>query len=195
MFGMGPGMVLSVGLIFLLGAGASCSTPSSGTSGEERPALSGLPIGVVDTEWLLKESKLGRQVSETLTKFMQDRQALLELEQQELRSMENQLLRQGSVLSPSAKQEKEEQFRRRMVEYQQKAGDMNREVQAKQAELFGEFRERVDVIVKRLALEQGIVLVIEKGQKTSTRYYEPSLDLSSAVRDALDQETAQEGNP
>ena len=29
----------------------------------ERPAGSGVAIGVVDTQWLLKESKLGRQVN------------------------------------------------------------------------------------------------------------------------------------
>lgn len=184
--------MLATGLIIMVVV-TGCSTSPSGTFGEQRSASSGFPVGVVDTEWLLKESKLGRQVSETLETFMQNRQALLELEQQELRRLENQLLRQGSVLSPSARQEKEEDFRRRMVEYQQKAGDMNREVQAKRAELLDEFRARVDVIVKRIALDHGMALVIEKGQKTSTRYYEPSLDLSPAVKEALDRETSTAG--
>ena len=181
--------MLAFGLIVIVVV-TGCSTSPSGTSGEQRFASSGFTVGVVDTEWLLKESKLGRQVSETLETFMQNRQALLELEQQELRRLENELLRQGSVLSPSARQEKEEGFRRRMVEYQQKAGDMNREVQAKRAELLDEFRAQVDVIVKRIAREHGMALVIEKGQKTSTRYYESSLDLSPAVKEALDRETS-----
>lgn len=186
--------MLAAGLVCMVVV-TGCSTSPSGTSGDQRFASSGFPVGVVDTEWLLKESKLGRQVSETLETFMQNRQALLELEQQELRRLENQLLRQGSVLSPSARQEKEEGFRRRMVEYQQKAGNMNREVQAKRVESLDEFRDRVDVIVKRIALEQGMALVIEKGQKTSTRYYEPSLDLSPAVKEALDRETSTAGQP
>ena len=191
-FRMSRVRMLSAGLIFVVVV-TGCSTSPSGTFVEQRSALSGLSIGVVDTEWLLKESKLGRQVSETLETFMQNRQALLELEQQELRRLENQLLRQGSVLSPSARQQKEEDFRRRMVAYQQKAGDMNREVQAKRVESLDEFRDRVDVIVKRIALDQGMALVIEKGQKTSTRYYEPSLDLSPAVKEALDRETSTAG--
>ena len=184
--------MLAAGLIVMVVV-TGCETSPSGTFGEQRSASSGFPVGVVDTEWLLKESTLGRKVSETLETFMQNRQALLELEQQELRRMENQLLRQGSVLSPSARREKEEDFRRRMVEYQQKAGDMNREVQAKRAELLDEFRARVDVVVKRIALEHGVALVIEKGQKTSTRYYEPSLDFSPAVKEALDRETSTAG--
>ncbi len=171
----------------MLSVGTGCTTSASETSGTEGQAVSGVLVGVVDTQWLLKESKLGRQVNDALNQFMKDRQTLLELEQQELRNLENEVLRQGSVLSPSAKQQKEEQLRRRMLDYQQKVGDMNREFQAKQAELFGEFRDQVDLVVQRIAQQRGLVLVVEKGKNTSTRYYDPSLDFSSHVLDVLDQ--------
>ena len=190
-----PGGVLLVGTSLMLSVATGCATPASETSGiseisgTERPVVSGVAIGVVDTQWLLKESKLGRQVNDTLNGFMQDRQALLELEQQELRNLENELLRQGSVLSPSAKQQKEDQLRQRMLDYQQKAGNMTREFQAKQAELLGEFRDQVDLVVKQIAQQQGLVLVVEKGKNTSTRYYDQSMDFSSNVLEILDQTT------
>ena len=190
-----PGGVLLVGTSLMLSVATGCATPASETSGiseisgTERPVVSGVTIGVVDTQWLLKESKLGRQVNDTLNGFMQDRQALLELEQQELRNLENELLRQGSVLSPSAKQQKEDQLRQRMLDYQQKAGNMTREFQAKQAELLGEFRDQVDLVVKQIAQQQGLVLVVEKGKNTSTRYYDQSMDFSSNVLEILDQTT------
>ena len=179
----------------MLSVVTGCATPASETSGiskisgTERPVVSGVTIGVVDTQWLLKESKLGRQVNDTLNGFMKDRQALLELEQQELRNLENELVRQGSVLSPSAKQQKEDQLRQRMLDYQQKAGNMTREFQAKQAELLGEFRDQVDLVVKQIAQQQGLVLVVEKGKNTSTRYYDQSMDFSSNVLEILDQTT------
>jgi len=169
-----------------------CTTPSSEISGispTEGPVFSGAAIGVVDAQWLLKESKIGGQVNETLNQFMKDRQALLELEQQELRNLENDLVRQGSVLSPEAKQQKEEQLRQRMLAYQQKAGNMTREFQSKQAELLGEFRDQVDLVVKQIAQQQGLVLVVEKGENTPTRYYESNMDLSPKVLEALDQTT------
>ena len=184
-----PGGVLWVGLSFVLSMATGCakSDPEPfAISPTDQPVVSGAAIGVVDTQWLLQESKLGRQVNETLNQFMKDRQALLELEQQELRNLENELLRQGSVLSPSAKQQKEEQLRQRMLDYQQKAGNMTREFQAKQAELLDEFREQVDLVVKRIARQRGIVLVLEKGKNTTTRYHEPSMDFSSNVLESLD---------
>ena len=184
-----------MGTSLMLSVATGCVTPASETSGiseisgRERPVVSGVTIGVVDTQWLLKESKLGRQVNDTLNQFMKDRQALLELEQQELRNLENELLRQGSVLSPSAKQQKEDQLRQRMLDYQQKAGNMTRQFQAKQAELLGEFRDQVDLVVKQIAQQQGLVLVVEKGKNTSTRYYDQSMDFSSNVLEILDQTT------
>lgn len=186
------GILLRAGMTILLPVVTGCATPASepaGISGTERPAVSGVAIGVVDTQWLLKESKLGRQVNDTLNQFMKDRQALLELEQQELRNLENELLRQGSVLSPSAKQQKEEQLRQRMLDYQQKAGNMSREFQTKQAELLDEFREQVDLVVKQIAQQRGLRLVVEKGKNTSTRYYDEGMDFSSTVLEILDQTT------
>lgn len=183
------GAVLLTGLSLMLFVATGCAKSASESSEvfvAEQAVPSGVSIGVVDTQWLLKESNLGRQVNDTLNQFMKDRQALLELEQQELRNLENDILRQGSVLSPSAKQQKEEQLRQRMLDYQQKAGNMTREFQTKQAELLDEFRDQVDLVVKQIARRRGIVLVVEKGKNTSTRYHDPSLDFTTDVLKILD---------
>jgi outer membrane protein len=177
------GWVLMVFL--LLGSGCASSSP---VKEEPISSSSSMAIGVVDTQWLLKESKLGKQVTDTLNAFMKDRQTLIELEQKELRNLESQLLRQGSVLSQSARQQREDQFRRRMGEYQQKVQNMNQEVQAKQGKLFLEFRENVDDIVRKLAQRRGLVLVMEKGENTPTRYHQASLDISKEVLIELDQQ-------
>jgi len=95
-------------------------------------------------------------------------------------------VRLGSVLSPEAKQQKEEHLRQSMLDYQQNVEDMNMELQTKRGELLSEFRHHVDRVVQRIAQEQGVILVVEKGQNAPTRYYEPGLDLSEAVLDELD---------
>jgi len=145
-----------------------------------------VPFAVVDTQWLLSESKMGQQVTENLDQFMKDRQELMALEQEELRDLENEIVRLGSVLSPEAKQQKEEHLRQSMLDYQQNAEDMNMELQAKRRELLDEFRRHVESVVHRIAQEEGVVLVVEKGQNAQTRYYEPGLDLSETVLEELD---------
>ena len=108
----------------LLGSGCASSSPTIPQK-EASAVASDLHIGVMDMQWLLKQSKLGKQVTDALDTFMKGRQALIELEQKELRNLESQLLRQGSVLSQSARQQREEEFRKRMGEYQQKVTNMN----------------------------------------------------------------------
>ncbi len=185
------GLAMASVCLALLG-GAGCETASLEDGANRRAALSGsVSVAVVDMQWLLSESKMGQQVTENLNQFMKNRQELLALEQEELRSLEGELVRLGGVLSPSARQQKEEQLRQRMAGYQQKAEDMNREVQTKRGDLLGEFRAHVDGVVQRIAQRDGVILVVEKGQNTSTRYADAGLDLSAEVLEDLDRMFAQ----
>ena len=178
--------VVGWGILILVLLGSGCKSSSPTVSQKEASSVaSDLHIGVMDMQWMLKQSKLGKQVTDALNNFMEDRQALIQLEQKELRNLESQLLRQGSVLSPSARQQREEEFRKRMAEYQHKVTSVNQEVQAKQAELFSEFRENVRVIEKEVAKRKGLFLVVLKGENTTTDYFEPSLDISQEVLDEL----------
>lgn len=183
--------MMSVGLVVLGGGLAGCETGSTDTADAEWHAMlsdssTPVPFAVVDTQWLLSESKMGQQVTENLDQFMKDRQELMALEQEELRDLENEIVRLSSVLSPEAKQQKEEHLRQSMLDYQQNAEDMNMELQAKRRELLDEFRRHVENVVHRIAQDEGVVLVVEKGQNAQTRYYEPGLDLSEAVLEELD---------
>ena len=100
-------------------------------------------IGVVDPTRVLNETNAGKKAKDSLGAFSKNRQALIEMDEKELRRMEEDFVKQASVLSPAAKKEREDQFRRRMAEYQQKAAEMNREVQEKQKDVLEGFREKV----------------------------------------------------
>ena len=163
---------------FLL-SGSGCSSTSSSLD-------SNALIGVVNFQRILEETNAGKQVTESLNSFMKDRQALVELEQKELRRLENEIVAQGSVISQSARKQREEQFRRRMVQYQQKVADLNREVQEKQKELLDRFRRSVEVIVSEIAAQKQLIMVVEYGEGTTTLYHQPSLDITDVVIVELD---------
>jgi len=153
--------------------------------GSQNP--SDLPIGVVDPQRILQETVKGQRLSDTLNAFMKDRQALVELEQKELRKLEGELMAQSTVLSQEARQRKEEQFRQKMAEYQQKVADLNREVQEKQRELQNEFRRQVQKVVSDIAGRRGLGLVLEEGVNSGTLFYRPSLDISTDIIQAMNQ--------
>jgi outer membrane protein len=145
-------------------------------------------IGVVDSARILNETNHGKKAKDTLTVFSKNRQALIEMDEKELRRMEEDFGRQASVLSPTAKREREEQFRRRVAEYQQKAGDMNREVQEKQKDVLDGFREKVGLIVGKVSKRLGLQVVIDKGKGGPTLYNEEGIDITGQVIDEFNRE-------
>lgn len=186
-FGILASRTRLIGFLFclfgMLIVGGGCASSSSE---KERELSLASSIGVVDTRWLLAESKLGKKVTESLNEFMKDRQALIELEQKELMELESNLLRQRNVLNPSAKQEREDQFRQRMVGYQEKVTKLNLEVQTRQVKLFSEFQSSVDAVVAQVAKRQGLALVLEKGENSPTRYHQSALNVSKEVLEEMD---------
>lgn len=165
-------------LIFLSMVVSSCAS----VSGESR---SDLVIGVVNPQRILEETVKGQRLSDKLNAFMKDRQALVELEQRELRELEDAIRAQRTVLSQSARALKEEQFRQKMGAYQQKVADLNREVQDKQRELQNEFRREVGEVVARIANDRNLGLVVEHGPDSGTLFYQESWDISAEVIQAL----------
>jgi outer membrane protein len=145
-------------------------------------------IGLVDPARLLNDSNAGKKAKDALSAFSKNRQALIELEEKELRRMEEDFVKQASVLSAAAKNEREQVFRRRMAEYQQKAGELNREVQEKQKEVLDGFREKVEVVVGKVAKRLGLQVIIDKGKGGPALYAEEELDITDQVIEEFNRE-------
>jgi outer membrane protein len=138
-------------------------------------------IGLVDPARVLNDSNAGKKAKESLGTFSKNRQALIEIEEKELRRMEEDFVKQATVLSPAAKNEREQVFRRRVAEYQQKAAELNREVQEKQKEVLDGFREKVEIVVGKVAKRQGLLVVIDKGKGGPAIYGNDELDITDQV--------------
>jgi outer membrane protein len=145
-------------------------------------------MGVVDTGRVLNETNMGKKAKDSLTAFSKNRQAVIEMDEKELRRMEEDFGRQASVLSAAAKKEREDQFRRRVTEYQQKAGEMNREVQEKQKDVLEGFRDKVELIVGKVSKRLGLQVIMEKGKGGPTLYSEAGIDVTGQVIEEFNRE-------
>ncbi len=145
-------------------------------------------IGVVDPARVLSETNSGKKAKDSLSAFSKNRQALIEMDEKELRRMEEDFGRQASVLSATAKREREEQFRRRVTEYQQKASEMNREVQEKQKDVLEGFREKVGLVVGKVSKRLGLQVIMDKGKGGPTLYSDEGLDITGQVIDEFNRE-------
>ncbi len=145
-------------------------------------------IGVVDPSRVLSETNAGKKAKESLGAFSKNRQVLIEMDEKELRRMEEDFGRQASVLSAAAKKEREDQFRRRVAEYQQKAGELNREVQEKQKDVLEGFREKVGLVVGKISKRLGLQVIMDKGKGGPTLYSDEGLDITGQVIEEFNRE-------
>jgi outer membrane protein len=175
----GRGLWLTIGLACWLWGAFGCAGAGPKIEGK---------IGLVDPTRVLNDSNAGKKAKDSLAAFSKNRQALIEIEEKELRRMEEDFIKQASVLSPAAKNEREQVFRRRMAEYQQKAGELNREVQEKQKEVLDAFRDKVEAVVGKVAKRHGLQVVIDKGKGGPAVYGDDELDITKQVVEEFNRE-------
>ncbi|HZS11462.1 MAG TPA: OmpH family outer membrane protein [Nitrospirales bacterium] len=166
-------MVWAFGLLTAAGCAGATGGGGGGTAGTR--------VAVVDLQKVLLETESGKKARESLNSFMKNRQAIMELEEKDLKRMEDDMIKQASVLTPSARKEREDQLRRRLMEFQQKGQEMNREIQDKQKEVLDGFRDRAEKVVAKVAQQQGVQVVVERGRGGPTVYNEAALDLTARV--------------
>jgi outer membrane protein len=75
-----------------------------------------------------------------------------------------------------------------MQEYQQKATELNREVQEKQKEVLEGFRDKIETVVAKVAKRVGLQVVVDKSKGGPTIYHEDGLDISSSVIEEFNRE-------
>jgi outer membrane protein len=143
---------------------------------------------VVDLQRVLLDTEAGKRARDVLSNFMKNRQAVVELEEKELKRMEEDLVKQASVLSANGRKDREDLLRRRVAEFQQRANEMNREVQEKQKEVLEGFRERAERVVSKVAQQLGLLVVMEKGKGGPTVYSDAALDISTKVIEEFNKE-------
>ena len=151
-----------------------------------------LKLGVLEPQKVLDGTKNGKKIKDSLQEYLKSRQRIIDLEEEELKKMEEDLVKQSAVLSAEAKKDKEETFRKRYMEYQRKVNQLTQEVQAKKKEVLEEFNKSLEQIVKGIADKDRLTLVVEKGDNGAGAlvvYSHPSLDITDRVIKELDRGT------
>jgi len=148
-----------------------------------------LSIGVIEPQKVLDATKAGKRIKDALADYVNTRQRLIESEEQDIKAMEEDLVKQGADLSPEAKQEKEGNIRQKLMTYRRHVEELEGEVQTKKRELLSDFTKKVEQVVREIAERENITLVVEKedaGPGALIMYNEPSINLTDRVIKAFE---------
>jgi outer membrane protein len=167
-----------LGIVMVVGL--AMATPAKGAE---------LKIGVVEPQKVLENTKSGKKVKDKLEEYQKSAQKMLDMDGEELKKIQEDYVKQGSILSPEAKKDKEESLRRKEMEYQRKFQQLNQDFQGKKKELLEEFSKSLEQTVKGIAEKEKISIVVEKsdaGPVSLVIYSSPSLDITDRVIKELD---------
>lgn len=146
-----------------------------------------LKIGTIDAQKILDNTKAGKKAKATMEEYVKSRQKIIDLEEQDIKKLEDELVKQGPVLSAEAKKDKQETFQRKMLDYQKKVAELNKEVQSKKKEVLEDFNKILEQVVKNIAEKDGYTVILDRNSEGGVIVYaKESVDLTDKVIQEFD---------
>jgi len=154
--------------------------------GPQAAQAEGERIGWVDAQKVLDETQAGKDIQTRLEAFRDSRQSVIDMDEQELKTLEERLAQQLPLLSEDAKREKQIEFQRKLEGYQTRVMELTRELQEKKTELLEEFSDVLEAALKAVAERDGYAFVFEYGKESSLLYGTPAHDLTAEIIAQID---------
>ncbi len=139
-----------------------------------------LNIVYVDVQRVMLESEKGKEAKKTLGEEVEKLKKTLDVKQDELQKMKDTIEKQGAMITPDARADKEKQYQSKLKDYQRLYNDYQGELQQKDMELTQKILKEIEEIVRGLGDKDRYTLILEKNQ-AGILFASPSIDITSRV--------------
>ena len=137
-------------------------------------------IGVINTDRILRESAPAKDAARKIEQEFAAREATLARLDRELRDVTSQLER-GGTMTEADRAAKQREAETRGRELERTRRQLAEDLKARQFDEMGKIKERLDVVLTKLAKDQGYDLILQDGL-----FVRRSVDITDAVIKALD---------
>jgi len=137
-------------------------------------------VAIVDVQRCLMETKQGRSAKNDLERTFAKGQAKLEAKAKKLETRFRDLQAKASMLSEAELMKRQQELMRSQAELEQLSMELQEEVANKEALLTEKIYKKVAAIVKQVALEEDVQVVLVRSELT-VLYATPKLDLTNRV--------------
>ena len=130
-----------------------------------------LRLAFLDAQRILDETKAGKRAKKTMEEYRDSRQKIIDLEENEIKRLQEELFRQQAVLGTDFRRTKEEILQKKLVEYQQQVQEFSRELDGKKRDILLEFNNGLVDVVSRIAEKEGYTFVFDRNAEGGVLLY------------------------
>ncbi len=141
----------------------------------ERPA-----IGYVDMRQVMLESKIGKQNRAVMERFVEDKKAGVAREEAKLKALQESFQKDQLLLTDAQKKDKQKEFEGKVEAYQKMVAEAKQDINQKDTEFTNKTIAEVKAIIRDIAKELKISLVMEAGEM-GLLYADEGMDLTAKV--------------
>lgn len=140
-------------------------------------------VAVVDIQLIMQNSLAAQDVRAQLDDYREQFQKSIAADEEELRASEQELVKQRSVLSPEAFEQKRKEFQSQFGEVQREVQDKRIKLEKAHAQALAMIQKQVFEIIQSLSSEKGFEVAMPVSQLL---YADQSLDITKPVLQKLD---------
>jgi len=119
-------------------------------------------IGVVDLQKILNESAKGREAIKLLESEFEKKKKDLDVREEELKKLEDEMAKRSSLWSDKLKQEKEEEYDKKVKEFRRMQTDLKDEFQRKNKNFTDKILLDIIDLVKAVGEEEKFSIIMER---------------------------------
>lgn len=138
--------------------------PGQNAYAQSADAVKSLPIAIVDMKAVRQKSTAVTSIREQITKYRAGFQTQIQQEEEQLRSANQELARQRSILSAEAFAEERKKFEARLAEVQRLVQTRRQELDQLRDAAMADVQSTLNTVIAEIANERGVVLVLQRAQ-------------------------------
>ncbi len=137
-------------------------------------------IGFINLQEIIQTSNAGKKAADDFKKYYDKESQKIQSLEKELKKMKEELDKQGSLMTASARSEKETAYQKKLRDYQLLVNDTNEELKKRDQEMTQKLMPEIIKIVRSIAEKEKYTLVIDVATMPIP-YFDKQSDFSKKV--------------
>jgi len=146
-------------------------------------------IGFINLQEIIQKSNVGQKSAEEFKKYYEKKQEAIKAMENDVKKLKDELDRQGSVMTASARSDKESAYQRKLRDYQLLVDDTNKELQKRDQEYSQKMIPEILKAVRAIGEKEKFTLIMDIST-TPVPYHDKAADVTKKVIDEYNRATS-----